>query len=129
MTATPTLSTTSTVTSVVTSTVATPTQPVVIVRQFQTPKPYSGQTSHKSFKEHFERVAKANGWTTELEKMQNLALALEGPVVECLREVREDEVGAYERIWTILAHRFGHPDEPERAMRRFDSRRQLKEKV
>ena len=57
--------------------------------------------------------------------MQNLALALEGPAVECSREVREDEVGAYERIWMILAHRFGHLDEPERAMRRFDSRRQL----
>jgi len=48
-------------------------QPVVIVKQFQTPKPYSGQSSHKSFKEHFERVAKANGWTTEQEKMQHLA--------------------------------------------------------
>jgi len=36
--------------------------------------------------EHFERVAKANGWNTELQKMQNLALALEGPTIECLRE-------------------------------------------
>ena len=98
VTAAPTLSATPSLAPVVTSTVATPAQPVVIVRQFQTLKPYSGQTSHKSFKEHFERVAKANGWTTELEKMQNLALALEGPAVECLREVREDEVGAYERI-------------------------------
>jgi len=35
-------------------------QPVVIVKQFQKPKPYLGQTSHKSFREHFERVAKAN---------------------------------------------------------------------
>jgi len=93
-------------------------QPVVIVKQFQTPKPYSGQTSHKSFKEHFERVAKANGWTLELEKMQNSAL-------ECLRKVKEYEVGAYEQIWSILARRFGHLDEPERSMRRFDSRKQL----
>ena len=98
--------------------------PVVIVRQFQKVKPYSGQTSHKSFREHFERVAKANGWGTDAEKMQNLALALEGPALKCLREVKEEE-GTYERIWSVLARRFGHLDEPERAMRRFDARKQL----
>jgi len=57
--------------------------------------------------------------------MQNLALALEGSALECLREVREDEPGAYDRVWSILARRFGHMDEPERAMRRFDGRKQL----
>ena len=57
--------------------------------------------------------------------MQNLAIALEGPAVECLKEVREDEQGAYEKLWAILAHRFGYLDEPERAMRKFDTRRQL----
>jgi len=30
-------------------------QPVDIVRHFQTPKPYSGQTSHKSFKRTFRK--------------------------------------------------------------------------
>jgi len=122
--ATPSVSTVPT-TPVVTVSAPAINQPVVIVKQFQTPKPYSGQTSHKSFREHFERVAKANGWVSELEKMQNLALALEGPAVECLREVKEDETGAYAKIWNILAHRFGHLDEPERAMRKFDSRKQL----
>ena len=62
-------------------------------------------------------------------EMQNLALALEGSAIECLREVREDEPGAYEKIWRVLAHRFGHLDEPERAMRRFDSRKQLEGEV
>jgi len=57
--------------------------------------------------------------------MQNLALALEGPALECLREVKEDEVGAHEKIWGILARRFGHLDKPERATKRFDSRKQL----
>ena len=109
----------------VVSAVASPAQPVVVVRHYQTPKPYSGQTSHKSFKEHFERVAKANAWHTELEKMQNLALALEGPAVDCLREVKEEETGAYDKLWSILANRFGYLDEPERAMRRFDARKQL----
>jgi len=97
----------------------------VIVKQLQKPKPYSGQTSHKSFREHFERVAKANAWITNVEKMQNLALALEGPALECLREVKDDEGEAYEKIWHILARRFGHLDEPDRAMRKFDSRKQL----
>ena len=99
--------------------------PVVVVRQFQKMKPYTGQTSHKSFKEHFERVAKANAWVSEEERMQNLALALEGPGLECLREIKEEESGAYERLWMVLARRFGHLDEPERAMRRFDARKQL----
>ena len=106
----------------VVSTTAQP--PVVIVRQFQQVKPYSGQTSHKSFREHFERVAKANSWVTDADKMQNLALALEGPALECLREVKEKD-GAYGKIWSVLARRFGHLDEPETAMRRFDSRKQL----
>jgi len=44
------------------SAVANPTQPVVIVKQYQKSKPYSGQTSHKSFQVHFKRVAKANNW-------------------------------------------------------------------
>ena len=96
-----------------------------MVRQFQKVKPYTGQTSHESFKEHFERVAKANAWVTEKERMQNLALALEGPALECLREIKEDESGAYERLWKVLARRFGYLDEPERAMRRFDARKQL----
>jgi len=100
------------------SAVANPTQPVVTVKQYQKPKPYSGQTSHKSFREHFERVAKATNWVSEW------ALALEGPAIDCLREVKEDEIGAYDKLWSILANRFGYLDQPERAMRRFN-RKQL----
>jgi len=57
--------------------------------------------------------------------MQNLALALEGPAIDCLRKVKEDEIGAYDKLWSILANRFGYLDEAERAMRRFDNRKQL----
>jgi len=57
--------------------------------------------------------------------MQNLALALEGPAIDYLREVKADEIGAYDKLWSILANRFGYLDEPERAMRRFDNRKQL----
>ena len=75
-------------------------QPVVIVRQFQKPKPYTGQTSHKSFREHFERVAKANAWTTNEEKMQNLALALEGPALEYIERSRKMRVRPMKRFGT-----------------------------
>ena len=46
-------------------------------------------------------------------KDAELALALEGPAVECLKEVKEEEQGAYNKLWAILAHRFGYLDEPE----------------
>ena len=39
-------------------------QPVVIVRQVQMPKTYSGNTSLKGYKEHFERIAAIDGWIT-----------------------------------------------------------------
>jgi len=52
-------------------------------------------------------------------------LALKGPALECLREVREDEIRVYEEICGVLARRFGDTDDPERAMRRFNSRKQL----
>jgi len=75
-------------------------QPVVIVKQFQTPKPYLGQTSHKSFRERFERVAKANGWLTELGHMQNLAWALDSPAIECQRGQR----GWSRSLWEAKDH-------------------------
>ena len=45
-------------------------QPVVIVRQVQMPKTYSGNISWKSYKEHFERIAAIKGWVTNAEKVQ-----------------------------------------------------------
>jgi len=40
------------------------TQPqVVLVKQFQPPKPYSGASSWKGYREYFERLAAVNGWT------------------------------------------------------------------
>jgi len=42
-----------------------------------------------------------------------------------VREVREDDPGAYEKLRIILAHRFGYLDEPEMAMRKFDTSKQL----
>jgi len=36
----------------------------------------------------------------------------------------EHSEGVYEQIWAALARRFGHLDEPQKMMRRFDARKQ-----
>jgi len=59
------------------------TQPqVVLIKQFQQPKSYSGATSWKGYREYFERLAAVNGWATPQQKVEQLALALEGPATE-----------------------------------------------
>ena len=46
------------------------TQPqVVLVKQFQSPKPYTGASSWKGYREYFERLAAVNGWTTVEQKV------------------------------------------------------------
>lgn len=96
----------------------------LVVKQPQLPKPYNGQTSHKSFKDHFERVCKVNGWDSNPIKVQYLTLALEGPAAEILKDIDESSATAYDDIWRLLARRFGQTDAPRDAMRRFDTRRQ-----
>ena len=102
----------------------TATVPTVVVKQLQLPKPFSGNSSWKSFKEHFERVARANNWTTNAEKVQQLTLALEGPAADTLKEIDETSSTAYSDIWASLKSRFGRLDEPREAMRRFENRKQ-----
>ena len=60
--------------TVVKQTGSTQQQPVVIVRQVQMPKTYSGNTSWKGYKEHFERIAAINGWITNAEKVPYLTI-------------------------------------------------------
>jgi len=43
---------------------AAPAAPIVVVKQPQQTKPYTGQTSWKSYKEYFTRLALCSGWTT-----------------------------------------------------------------
>jgi len=45
-------------------------------------------------------------------------------VVDLLKAIPENQPDTYEQIWVALARRFGYLDEPERAMQRFDNRRQ-----
>jgi len=44
--------------------------------------------------------------------------------VDLLKAIPENQPDTYEQIWVALARRFGYLDEPERAMQRFDNRRQ-----
>jgi len=101
------------------------TQPqVVLIKQFQQPKPYSGSSSWKGYREYSERLAAVNGWSTPEQKVEQLALALEGPATEVLRDLDTSHPQAYNIIWDALARRFGSLDGEREAMRRFDSRRQ-----
>ena len=65
-----------------------------------------------------------NAWVTAQNKAQNLALFLEGPAADVLKDVDELAPTAYEDIWKQLGRRFGYTDAPRDAMRRFYSRRQ-----
>ena len=91
-----------TTTSSADTTPPTATVPTVVVKQLQLPKPYTGNSSWKSFKEHFERVARANNWTTNAEKVQQLTLALEGAAADTLKEIDETSSTAYNDIWASL---------------------------
>ena len=101
-----------------------PVAPLLLVKQQQLPKPYNGSTSWRSFKDHFERIARVNAWSTHADKVQNLTLALEGPAAEILKDVDESSDNAYNDIWTALSRRFGHIDEARELMHRFDNRKQ-----
>ena len=74
-------------TSAESASIQTTSAPVVIVKQPQPVKPYSGQTSYKGFKEYFARLALCNGWTTKVEKAQNLLVAMEGAALRQLGDL------------------------------------------
>ena len=97
--------------------------PIVVITP-QAVRPYSGNTSWSSFKDHFERVAKVNKWETNEIKAQHLQLSLEGAAAECLRELRDDSPQLYQEIWDLLKRRFGEVDEARSAMTKFENRKQ-----
>jgi len=77
----------------------------------------------EGYREYFELLATVNGWTTTEQKTEHLALALEGPASEVLRDLETSQRPAYSLIWEALALRFGYLDGAREAMRRFDFRR------
>jgi len=114
----------SSTTPIVTRLVSAPvvSAPIVVVKQPQPTKSYSGQTSWKQYKEYFTRLALCNGCSTDIEKAQNLLVAMEAAAAETIRGLTAEK---YDVIWENLSRRFGHIDEPECAKRRFDATRQL----
>ena len=100
------------------------TQPIVVVKELQRVKTYSGHSSYKTFRTHFERVSKANGWTTHAERVPHLTLALDGAALEAIQGISEDADDAYEQIWEALARRFGYVNPKEVAVRKFDNCKQ-----
>ena len=76
-----------------TSVVPSQTVPTVVVRPPTTPKLYKGDASYKAYKEYFERLSVCNGWTTPIEKAQNLIISLDGPAAETVRglEIKQDQ--------------------------------------
>jgi len=82
--------------------------PIVVVKQPQPTKPYTGQTSWKQYKECFTRLALCNGWTTYVEKAQNLLVALEGAAVETVRDLTAEKDTDYdmgEFVVPVQTHR------------------------
>jgi len=99
--------------------------PTVIIRQHETVRPYTGATSYKTYKEYFSRIASCNGWSSKTDCARHLLVAMDGPAAEAVRGLKAEKDGDLDLIWEALARRFGFVDERERAMRRFDNRRQL----
>ena len=97
---------------------------MVLIKQFQQPKPYTGTSSWKGYREYFERLAAVNGWVTPEQRAEQLALTLEGPATEVLRGLDTSQPQACTTFWEALARRFGSLDGAREAMRRFDSRSQ-----
>ena len=105
--------------------VAAPPAPTVVVKQPEPVRPYTGTSSYKAYKEYFERICVCNDWKTPIERARYLLVAMDGAAPEAVRGLKAEQDSDLALIWEALACRFGFVDKPERAMRRFDVRKQL----
>jgi len=105
--------------------VAAPPAPTVVVKQSEPVRPYTGTSSYKAYKEYFERICVCNDWKTPTERARHLLVAMDGAAPEAVPGLKAEQDSDLALIWEALARRFGFVDEPERAMRRFDVRKQL----
>jgi len=65
--------------------VAAPPAPTVIIRQPEPVRPYTGQTSYKSYKEYFERICLCNEWKSPTECARHLLVAMDGAATDAVR--------------------------------------------
>jgi len=103
---------------------AVPAAPTVIVKQPEPVRPYTGATSYKTYREYFQRICSCNRWTNPTECARYLFVAVDGAASETVRGIMAEKDSDLNQIWEALSRRFGFVDEPERAMRRFDDRKQ-----
>ena len=120
------LTTTSTIPAPIpVQTVVAPPTSNIVFRQAEPLKPYNGTGSVKQYKEYFLRLSLCNGWDTKAEQARHLLVGMEGAAAEAVRGISGENDTDLDKIWECLKRRFGFVDEPERAMRRFDSRKQM----
>ena len=97
----------------------------MVIKQPEPVRPYTGTTSYKAYKEYFERICVCNEWNSQTECARHLLVAMDGAASEAVRGLKAEKESDLALIWEALSRRFGFVDEPERAMRRFDVRKQL----
>ena len=105
--------------------VALPPVPTVVMKQPEPVRPYTGTTSYKAYKEYFEMICVCNEWNTPTECARHLLVAMDGAASEAVRGLKAEKDTDLALMWEALSRRFGFVDEPERAMRRFEVRKQL----
>jgi len=105
-------------------TVSSVAAPTIIVKQPEPVRPYIGQSSYKAYKECFERICLCNECKSPTECARHLLVAMDGAATDAVRGLKAEKDTDLALIWEALSRHFGHVDEPERAMRRFDVRRQ-----
>ena len=105
--------------------VAAPSTPTVVIKQPEPVRPYTGTSSYKAYKEYFERICVCNDRKTPTECARHLLVAMDGVAPEAVRGLKAEQDTDLAVIWDTLARRFGFVDEPQRAMRHFDVRKQL----
>jgi len=90
---------------------AGPPAPTVIIRQPEPVRPYTGQTSYKSYKEYFERICLCNEWKSPTECARHLLVAMDGAATDAVRGLKAEKDTDLALIWEALSRRFGHVDE------------------
>jgi len=98
---------------------------MVVVKQPEPVRPYTGTTLHKAYKEYFERICVCNEWKSQTECARHLLVAMDGAASEAVRGLKAEKDSDLALICEALSRSFGFVDEPERAMRRCDVRKQL----
>jgi len=102
---------------------------MVVAKQPESLRPYTGTTSYKAYKEYFERICVCKEWKSLTECARHLLVAMAGAASEAVRGLKAEKNSDLALIWEALSRRFGFVDEPERAMHRFDFRKQLEEEI